>query len=173
RLGFTATPSLNVEIKVEIQDTRVMGSEYSTGSAAHTASVANRQGVDLLQGYVAVQEGPVKIALGRQKMQLGAGRYLSTLEWHPYSRAFDGISANWSMENADLTVFTFVVADSLTNTAGAAPTMAATEDHLILSGLHYNRQMNGNLTVEASLMHDHSRLRTAYSGDSSTRYDLF
>src|SRR5690606_460979 len=27
RLGFTATPSLNVEVKVEIQDTRVFGSE--------------------------------------------------------------------------------------------------------------------------------------------------
>lgn len=173
RLGFTATPSLNVEVKVEIQDTRVFGSEPSAAGAPHTASVGNRQGVDLLQGYVAVQEGPVKIALGRQKMQLGAGRYLSTLEWHPYSRAFDGLSANWSMENADLTAFTFVVGDSITNTGGLAPTKAATGDRLVLSGLHYNRQMNGNLTVEASLMHDHSRLRTAYSGDSSTRYDLF
>src|SRR5690606_32407325 len=171
RLGFTATPSLNVEIKVELQDTRVMGTSPSGANAAHTASVGNRQGVDLLQGYVAVQEGPVKIALGRQKMQLGAGRYLSTLEWHPYSRAFDGLSANWSMEGADLTAFAFLVGDSLSATAGAAPTAPATGDRLLLSGLHYNRQLGGNLTVEASVIHDQSRLRNVYSGDSSTRYD--
>lgn len=173
RLGFTATPSLNVELKVELQDTRVMGTSPSGAGAAHTAAVGSRQGVDLLQGYVAVQEGPVKIALGRQKMQLGAGRYLSTLEWHPYSRAFDGLSANWSMEGADLTAFTFLVSDSLSATAGAAQTAAATSDRLLLSGLHYNRQMNENLTIEASVIYDQSRLRNVYSGDSSTRYDLF
>lgn len=163
RLGFSATPSLNVQLKVELQDTRVMGSAPGAAGAPHTASVGNRQGVDLLQGYVAVTEGPVTIALGRQKMQLGAGRYLSTLEWHPYSRAFDGLSANWSMENADLTAFTYVVSDSLATVTG---------DRLVLSGLHYNRQMTENLTVEASVIHDQSRLRSAYSGDSSTRYDL-
>ena len=173
RLGYTAAPSPNVEIKVELQDTRVFGSEPSPGGAAHLASVGNRQGVDLLQGYVAVQEGPVKIALGRQKMQLGAGRYLSTLEWHPYSRAFDGLSVNWSMDGADLTAFTFLVSDSLTNTGGAAPTAAAAGDRLLLSGLHYNRKVGANLVVEASVFHDQSRLRASYSGDSSTRYDLF
>jgi Alginate export len=161
RLGFTATPSLAVQLKVELQDTRVFGSE--PGSPPHAASVGNRQGVDLLQGYIAVTEGPVTTVLGRQKMQLGAGRYLSTLEWHPYSRAFDGLSANWSMENADLTAFTFVVSDSAATAVG---------DRLVLSGLHYNRQMSENLTVEVSGFHDQSRLRTAYSGDSSTRYDL-
>jgi hypothetical protein len=161
RLGFTATPSLNVQLKVELQDTRVFGSE--TGTPPHAATVSNSKGVDLLQGYVAVTEGPVTMVLGRQKMQLGAGRYLSTLEWHPYSRAFDGVSANWSMESADLTAFSFVVSDSLTTT---------TNDRLVLSGLHYNRQMSENLTVEASVFHDQSRLRTVVSGDSSTRYDL-
>jgi len=173
RLGFTATPSLNVQLKVELQDTRVFGTSPSVGGLPHTASIGNRQGVDLLQGYIAVNEGPVTVALGRQKMQLGAGRYLSTLEWHPYSRAFDGLSANWSMENADLTAFTYVVSDSITNTGGAAPTKAATGDRLLLSGLHYNRQINENLTVEGSLIYDQSRLRTAYSGDSSTSYDLY
>jgi hypothetical protein len=177
RIGFTASPSLNVEIKVELQDTRVFGTE-PTGTTTpppatpHTASTGNMKGVDLLQGYIAVQEGPVKVALGRQKMQLGAGRYLSTLEWAPYSRAFDGLSANWSMESGDLTAFTFLVADSTNSTAGAAPTKAATSDRLLLSGLHYNRKISETLTAEVSLFHDQSRLRTVYSGDSSTSYDL-
>ena len=173
RLGFLATPSLNVEIKVELQDTRTIGSEPSAANSPQTATTSSLAGVDLLQGYVAVQEGPVKVALGRQKMQLGAGRYLSTLEWSPYSRAFDGLSANWSMEDADLTAFTFLVRDSITSTSGATPTQAATSDRLLLSGAHYNRKIGDNLTVEASAFYDQSRLRTVYSGDSSTSYDLY
>jgi hypothetical protein len=175
RLGFTATPSLNVEIKVELQDTRFLGTEPSAAGAPHTASVGNSKGVDLIQGYIAVQEGPVKIALGRQKMQLGAGRYLSTLEWHPYSRAFDGLSANWSTDNADLTAFTYLVSDSSMGLtpAGATQTQGATSDRLLLSGLHYNRQLTENITAEGSLFYDQSRLRTAYSGEASTSYDLY
>lgn len=169
RLGFTATPSLNVQLKVELQDTRIFGSEPSAANAPQTASVGSRQGVDLLQGYIAVTEGPVTMVLGRQKMQLGAGRYLSTLEWHPYSRAFDGLSANWSMEGADLTAFTFLVSDSSQTTVADS----AASDRLLLSGLHYNRQLTENITVEGSLFYDQSRLRTAAGGVTSTSYDLY
>jgi hypothetical protein len=172
RLGFVATPSLNVEIKVEFQDTRVFGTETGAAGAPHTASTGNLKGLDLLQGYIAVQEGPVKTVLGRQKMQLGAGRFLSTLEWAPYSRSFDGISANWSMESGDLTAFSFLVSDSTNATTGTAQTKPATSDRLLLSGLHYNRKINDMLTAEAGLFHDQSRLLTVYSGDTSTRYDL-
>ncbi len=175
RLGYTAMPSPNVEIKVEVQDTRFMGSEPSAAGAPHTASIGNRQGIDLIQGYVAVQEGPVKIALGRQKMQLGAGRYLSSLEWHPYSRAFDGVSANWSMDKADLTAFAYLVSDSSMGLtpAGGTQTSNATSDRLLLAGLHYNRQLTDNITVEGSLFHDHSQLQTTYSGETSTGYSLY
>jgi hypothetical protein len=181
RLGFLATPSEKVEIKVELQDTRVFGSEPSSpttavGTAAHTASTGVRAGVDLLQGYVAIQEGPVKAALGRQKMSLGAGRFLSTLEWSPTSRAFDGLSFNWSLAGGDLTGLVFLVRDT-TNTTPAAPvnpsTAAATDDRLLLSGLYYNRKVGENLTVEGGVFYDKSTLRNITSGDTLNRYDLF
>jgi hypothetical protein len=129
--------------------------------------------VDLLQGYVAVQEGPVKVVLGRQKMQLGAGRYMSTLEWAPYSRAFDGLSANWSMENADLTAFTFLVKDSISNTGAGVQTAVATGDRLLLTGLHYNRKIGDNLTVEFSAFNDNSNLRTIVGADTTMSYNLY
>ena len=177
RLGFLASPSEKVEIKVEIQDTRVMGTEPSSattavGTAAHTASTGNRSGVDLLQGYVAIQEGPVKVAVGRQKMTLGAGRYMSTLEWSPTSRAFDGVSANWSVGGGDLTGLVFLVKDTASSTATTPSTVAATDDRLILSGLHYNIKLGQNLTAEASAFYDKSTLRNVYSGDTLRRYDL-
>jgi hypothetical protein len=172
RLGFFATPSINVEVKVELQDTRVFGTEPSGSAAAQTATIGSLAGLDLLQGYVAVREGPVKVVFGRQKMQLGAGRFMSTLEWAPYSRAFDGISGNWSMDSGDLTAFSFLVKDSVATSSAGTQTQGATDDRLLLSGLHYNRKIYDNLIAEGSLFYDQSRLRNAYSGDSSTRYDL-
>lgn len=180
RLGFLATPSEKVEIKVEMQDTRFFGSEPSSpttavGTAAHTASTGSRNGVDLLQGYVAIQEGPVKAALGRQKMSLGAGRFLSTLEWSPASRAFDGLSFNWALAGGDLTGFTFLVRDTLTAAPATPPspsTAAVTDDRLMLSGLYYNRKIGELITVEGGMFYDKSTLRNITSGDTLNRYDL-
>jgi hypothetical protein len=176
RLGFLATPSEKVEIKVEVQDVRFFGSEPSSataavGTAPHTATVGNAKGVDLLQGYVAIQEGPVKIALGRQKMSLGAGRFLSTLEWSPTSRAFDGGSFNWSLAGGDLTGFGFVVRDTL-NTTTALSTLPVSDDRLTLAGLYYNRKFGENVTVEGGVFYDKSTLPSTMSGNAFRRYDL-
>ncbi|MCD6024293.1 MAG: hypothetical protein K0Q91_1209 [Fibrobacteria bacterium] len=181
RLGFLATPSEKVEIKVEFQDVRFFGSEPSSaptatgatpvGTAPHTATVGNSKGVDLLQGYVAIQEGPVKLAIGRQKMSLGAGRYLSTLEWSPTSRAFDGGSFNWSLAGGDLTGFGFLVRDTLTATA-ATSTLAVTDDRLTLAGLYYNRKFGENITVEGGVFYDKSTIPSTMSGNAFRRYDL-
>ena len=114
RLGFVAVPNPAVEIKVEMQDVRFMGSEAPAAATAGnpaTATIANSKGVDLLQGYFAVEEGNFKTAFGRQKMQLGAGRFLSTLEWSPTSRAFDGWSFNYKIgEVGNLTGMSFLCA---------------------------------------------------------------
>lgn len=175
RLGFTATPSEKVEIKVEIQDTRFFGSEVPAGATAGnpaTASVANSKGVDLLQGYFAIQEGPVKLALGRQKMSLGAGRFLSTLEWSPTSRAFDGAAFNWTVTpTSDLTGLFYLVRDTgiaatTTNTTGLI------DDHLFLTGLHYNHKVSDAFTGEAYAFYDQSRLKAVYGGDTADNYDL-
>ncbi len=167
RLGFVATPSEKVEIKVEFQDVRFIGSEpnnpATSATAAQTASTGNAKGVDLIQGYVAVQEGPVKVALGRQKMTLGGGRYMSTLEWSPTSRAFDGASGNWSQGAGDLTAFYFLVRDTST---------ATINDRLSLSGLHYDYKFGDNLTADAAVFYDQSRLGNIYTGDALKQYDF-
>ena len=168
RLGFTAVPSEKVEIKVEMQDVRFMGSETPAAATAGnpaTATVANGKGVDLLQGYFAVEEGPVKVALGRQKMTLGGGRFLSTLEWSPYSRSFDGLSFNYHIgDNGNLTGLSFLVRD----------TNAATiDDRVLLSGLYYSHQITPDIVTEAFGFYDQSRLgNTIYSGDTTSSYDL-
>ncbi len=166
RLGFTAVPSQKVEIKVEMQDVRFMGSEVPpVGTNAATASTSNAKGVDLLQGYLAIEEGNFKTALGRQKMTLGAGRFLSTLEWSPTSRSFDGVSFNYKIgEVGNLTGLSFLVRD--TNTA-------AKNDRLLLNGLYYSHQITPDIVAEGYGFYDQSRLpSTVYAGDTSAAYDL-
>lgn len=165
RMGFVAVPSPAVEIKVEMQDVRFMGSEPSALNNPASATVGNRQGVDLLQGYFAVEQGMFKTAVGRQKMSLGAGRFLSTLEWSPTSRSFDGWSGNLNLGAGvgNLTALSFLVRD--TNTA-------VTRDAALLSGVHYSHQINPDIVAEAYSFYDKSRLTSAYGGVTAANYDL-
>ena len=130
RLGFTASPSDKISVKLELQDTRYMGSEPPTPATNPAgSSIGNNKGVDLLQGYATLTEGSFAVALGRQKMSLGAGRFLSTLEWSPTSRSFDGLSLNYSAERFNVTGLMHSVRDS---------SEKLVEDRLLLTGLYLN-----------------------------------
>ncbi|MEO7426525.1 MAG: alginate export family protein [Fibrobacteria bacterium] len=164
RLGFVAVPSPAVEIKVEIQDVRFMGSEPAgTPANPSSSTVGNRQGVDLTQGYVAVEQGIFKTALGRQKMSLGAGRFLSTLEWSPTSRVFDGWSGNLNLDPGNLTALAYLIRDS-SNTL--------VKEHDILSGLYYSHQITPDIVAEGYGFYDQARLPTIYAGDTAQNADL-
>jgi len=163
RLGFVAVPNPAVEIKLEIQDVRYYGSEPNAANNPSAATVGNRAGVDLTQGYVAVEEGPFKTALGRQKMSLGSGRFLSTLEWSPTSRQFDGWSFNLNVDPGNLTGMAFLVRDT---------NATVTKDHDILGGLYYSHQITPDLVAEAYSFYDQNRLQTIHNGDTTANYDL-
>ena len=164
RLGFVAVPSPAVEIKVEVQDVRFMGSEPAAAPyGTPTSTVGNRAGVDLSQGYFAVEQGPVKTALGRQKMSLGAGRFLSTLEWSPTSRVFDGWSFNLNLDPGNLTGISYLVRDS-SNTL--------VKEHDLLSGLYYSHQINPDIVAEVYGFYDQNRIPTIHNGDTTNNYDL-
>lgn len=163
RLGFVAVPSPAVEIKVEVQDMRYYGSEPNGAGNPSSATTGNLKGVDLTQGYVAVEEGRFKTALGRQKMSLGAGRFLSTLEWSPTSRMFDGWSFNLNLDPGNLTGLAFLVRDT---------NQIVTKDHDFLGGLYYSHQITPDIVAEAYSFYDQNRLATVHNGDTTQNYDL-
>ena len=163
RLGFVAVPSPAVEIKVEVQDMRYYGSEPNAAGNPASATVGNLKGMDLTQGYVAVEQGPFKTALGRQKMSLGAGRFLSTLEWSPTSRMFDGWSFNLNLDPGNLTGLAFLVRDT---------NQIVTRDHDLLGGLYYSHQVTPDIVAEAYGFYDQNRLAAVHNGDSTANYDL-
>ncbi|MDB5105615.1 MAG: hypothetical protein JWP91_3304 [Fibrobacteres bacterium] len=163
RLGFVAVPNPAIEIKIEIQDVRFMGSETNAANNPASATVGNLKGLDLMQGYFAVEQGPFKTAIGRQKMSLGAGRFLSTLEWSPTSRAFDGWSGNLALGNGNLTGLAYLIRDTNTIVTG---------DNAILSGLYYSHQITPDIVAEAYGFYDESRLASAYGGVTAQAFDL-
>ncbi len=166
RIGFLASPSMNTEVKVEMQDVRNFGSEPTPAASAAnpaTASTGNAKGVDLLQGYFSIEEGIFKTVMGRQKMSLGAGRFLSTLEWSPTSRAFDGLSFNLNLDPGNLTGVAYLVKDT---------SAVITKDRLLLSGLYYTHQITPDITGDVYGFYDQSRLGTTYAGVTSSNYDL-
>lgn len=110
RLSYGAAPATSVYGRFEIQDSRTMGSEHS--------SVSKTSNLDLSQAY-AVLSLPtgdsamsLKAAFGRMSWSLGAGRFLSSLEWHPLARRFDGAALNFDGMGWNATALGFVISDS-------------------------------------------------------------
>jgi hypothetical protein len=163
RLGFVAVPAPMLEIKVEVQDMRYYGQEPNAAGNPSSGTIGNMKGVDLTQGYAAVELGVVKTALGRQKMSLGAGRFLSTLEWSPTSRIFDGWSANLNLDPVNVTGLAFLVRDT---------NQVVTRDHDFLGGLYASYQVNPDIVAEAYGFYDQNRLTTIHNGDTTSNYDL-
>ncbi len=98
---------------VEIQDTRIWGTEASTA--------ANSANVDLSQGYVDfrnVVAGRLDARLGRQKVALSDQRFVGHLEWANPGRRFDGLTLTWHDDCADLTGFAYRVAEGFIEPAG-------------------------------------------------------
>lgn len=162
RLGYTAVDPDGFTYRFEAQDSRLMGSEPATANPA-AASVGNAKGLDLLQAYAKYANGGFAGTLGRQKLSLGSGRFLSTLEWSPVSRAFDGLSFNWSRPTGSLTGLAFLVRDSADR---------AVDDRLNLTGLFYNHAWSANLGTDAYLFYDQARIASVYSGLAARNYDL-
>jgi hypothetical protein len=165
RLAYSAATSGFSAFKLELQDARAFGSGApAAANNPATASVSNSKGVDLLQGYALLSYGPFSAALGRQKMSLGSGRFLSTLEWNPVSRAFDGLSANYDAGPGTLTGLLYLVRDSAEK---------SNDDRALLTGLYYGRKLGPAHQADAYLFYDQSRLPSNVGGIPSQNHDLW
>lgn len=159
RLGATAKPANNVAVRVEVQDSRNMGSEPAVGDTVHHTTTIGKTGkVDLHQAYFQAGMGPVSLKAGRQKVKLGSQRFISSLEWHPNARVFDGVTGVYTMgEKASLTGLAFAVRDT---------NVKSLENYLSLYGLHYQSALAPVAKVEFYYFHD-------ISGSDLGNYQLY
>ncbi len=85
RLGVKFTPSANLTGFVQIQDSRVSGTEGGT--------LSDSKNLDLHQAYFNIKnifKLPFNLKIGRMELSYGAQRLIGSVGWHNVGRSFDG-----------------------------------------------------------------------------------
>ncbi|MCF6269314.1 MAG: alginate export family protein [Melioribacteraceae bacterium] len=84
RLGVAYSPSANLTGFIQIQDSRIYGTEPST--------MANTQNLDIHQAYFKIEnlfELPFYLKVGRMELSYGSQRILGAVGWSNVGRSFD------------------------------------------------------------------------------------
>lgn len=100
RLGFSFSTESSVNGFVQVQDSRVFGTEPST--------LANSSNLDLHQGYVTLPEifsYPTSITFGRKELALDNQRFVGSVGWHNVGRSFDGVFLSSETEFRAINLF--------------------------------------------------------------------
>lgn len=116
RLGIKISPIENLSGFVQIQDSRIFGTEPSTLDPIDN--------IDLHQAYFTLNKIfslPINLKIGRMELSYGPQRLIGSVDWSNIGRSFDGGLVQFSSEKVDIDLFTaklnekFNPADSLDN----------------------------------------------------------
>ncbi len=90
RLGIRVDPTERVHVFIQMQDSRVLGSEGNVSGAARAANL-----LEMHQGYVELvhpsSSANFSIRAGRQEVALGNERLLGVVNWSNLGRSIDGV----------------------------------------------------------------------------------
>lgn len=101
RLGIKFTPIDDVLGFIQIQDSRVYGTEAGT--------MADMKNLDLHQGYFAVKnifKLPADLQVGRMELAFANQRLIGSVGWHNVGRSFDGSVLNLHTEQGTIGLVT-------------------------------------------------------------------
>jgi len=110
RLSGKFTADGGVTAFIQLQDSRVMGSEFNTlldGSA---------DAFDLHQGYLRIDKffnAPINIKIGRFETKYGQERLIGAVDWTNTGRSFDGGVLNYHNSWLSLDVYAYAQIDSV------------------------------------------------------------
>jgi hypothetical protein len=143
RIAVDAKTSDMLSLRVEIQDSRTFGSEpAAVAGVPHTSTIGNAKGVDLHQAYFVLGDKELSMKLGRQKVKLGSQRMVSSLEWHPNARVFDGLRIDKMLGKGKLTGLAL-----MSNDAGK-------DTYTSLSGLFYSGKVPDLVNYDVYTFYD-------------------
>ena len=100
RLGVKLSPARNISGLIQIQDSRVYGTEPST--------LASTDNIDLHQAYFEVKKLfslPINVKLGRMELSYGPQRLIGAVGWHNVGRSFDGGVIQLTTNKVDIDFF--------------------------------------------------------------------
>jgi Alginate export len=171
RFGARVDPVRGVSVVLQLQDSRVLGTESSRVSS--TVDV-----FDLHQGYLELatpwRGTDVGLRAGRQEIALGNERLVGAVNWSNTGRVFDGARISlapagpagadrWSM-----TAFAAVMEENGRRFGGAPTTAAPIPDHLVV-GAYASRGAAGKIGGDVTLLYDGgARYRSWLDADRTT-----
>lgn len=134
RLGVAYSPSKDLTGFIQIQDSRLFGSE------AHT--LADSKNLDLHQAYFILNNFfklPLNVKVGRMELSYGAQRLIGAVGWHNVGRSFDGSVVKLFTKPIDID---FIAAR--TNESG----LAGDEEDQFLFSAYGNLKIVDNFVIE-------------------------
>jgi len=110
RLNANATINDNTRVFIQVQDSRMWGSEASTASTG-TGDI----NLALSQGYFEMKnlfDQPLTLRVGRQGIAYGEHRLIGTFEWSNNARRFDAIKLTYDHDLAKIDLWTGKLMDT-------------------------------------------------------------
>jgi len=118
RLGVQKSFDEKVVLFLQVQDSRVFGSESGT--------LSNSKNLDLHQGYVKLNKlfnWNWSIQAGRFEVSYGTQRFFGAVGWHFVGRSFDGIRFVYAPKGFNLHLFGLTVKESVSYIGNAKPSI--------------------------------------------------
>lgn len=100
RIGFSFAPIEDITGFVQLQDSRIYGTEPST--------LTGIDNIDLHQAYFNINKLfslPLNLKLGRMELSYGPQRLIGAVGWHNVGRSFDGGILQLTTERLDIDLF--------------------------------------------------------------------
>lgn len=136
RLGAHVVAKEDVEVYIQVQDSRAFG------SAPHT--LANTQNLDLHQGYLMVRnlwQKPIHFKVGRQELKYGNERLLGAVGFSNVGRSFDAFLLRFG-NRSNLDLFGAILRES------SAPFSGSENDDSQLLGAYYQYRNKPGYTLD-------------------------
>lgn len=172
RFGIRVDPTSGVSLVLQVQDSRVLGTE---GNSRVSSTVDQ---FDLHQGYLQLstpwRASDISLRAGRQEIALGNERLVGVVNWSNAGRTFDGarlLAAARGPGGADrwsATAFAAIVEENGRRFGGAAPTAPALPDHFV-AGAYASHGAAQRPGLDVTLLYDGgARYRTFVNADRAT-----
>jgi hypothetical protein len=171
RFGIRVDPSAGISLVLQVQDSRVLGTEGNAASAAVDV-------FDLHQGYLQLatpwRGADLALRAGRQEIALGNERLVGAVNWSNTGRTFDGARVSYAPKGAggsdrwSATAFAAIMEENGRRFGGTAAGTTAPPDHFV-AGAYASVGAPQKPGADLTLLHDGGgRYRTFADADRTT-----
>ncbi|MCC7430647.1 alginate export family protein [bacterium] len=156
RLRATFMPLNNLDVVLELQDSRTYGLEAST--------VSNEKNLDLHQGYFnwkSINGSKFGLKGGRMELSFANERLIGAVGWSNVGRSFDGGVLSYTAENWNTALFSSQVTEIGASDFG----------DVHFSGVHFNFQQVEGMTIQPFLYSKMTMLKDPTSTKDKSKLD--